>query len=144
MRIAIALSLVLLSTQLASADRHRARRFQREPPVAGSEPAALTAGAIAYSPSTGTVGWSYGQPDQETARWAAVQACGRADCTWQVSEQGAFAVLVLGRGDGGGGGGRGGGIYWAWDYTLAGAQQRALELCSANATGCAVTRWVAS
>ncbi|NVB78420.1 MAG: DUF4189 domain-containing protein [Kofleriaceae bacterium] len=125
---------MLLSTQLASADRHRERRFHRDAPIGQSAPATLTAGAIAYSPSTGNVGWSYGQTDQETAKWAAVQACGQADCAWKVSEQGAFAVLVLG----------GGGIYWAWDYTLAGAQQRALELCSANATGCAVTRWVAS
>lgn len=135
MRLSIALVFVLLSTQLASADRHRARDVHRDRPTAQIAPATLTAGAIAYSPSTGAVGWSYGQPDQETAKWAAEQACGQSDCAWKVSEQGATAVLVLGAG---------GGIYWAWDLTLAGAQQRALELCSANTTGCSVTRWVAS
>jgi serine/threonine-protein kinase len=125
----IALLFVLLSTQLASAGRRHARPVT---PVA-TQPAPLTAGAIAYSPSTGRVGWAYGYADQESARLVAEEACGYEDCRWQVSEHGAVAVLVLGNG---------GAHYNAWDHDLATAQQRALEQCSANATGCYVARSV--
>jgi hypothetical protein len=139
MRTSLALLLLVTLFTAASADRdrHRPRRWHRPEPVAAPAPApaALTAGAIAYSASSGMVGWSYGQPDQETARWAAVNACGQADCEWKVSEQGAVAVLVLGNG---------GAIYWSWDASLAAAQQSALQLCSANTTGCYVTRWVSN
>jgi serine/threonine-protein kinase len=137
MRTSLALLFLVTLFTAASADRdrHRARRWHRPEPIAAPAPVAMTAGAIAYSPSTGMVGWSYGQPDQETARWAAVNACGQADCEWKVSEQGAVAVLVLGSG---------GAIYWSWDTSLAAAQQSALQLCSANTTGCYVTRWVSN
>lgn len=140
MRLVAALSLVfvLLGTQLASADRGRFkhRRFDRRAPIAYAEvpaPVTLTAGAIAYSRSTGQIGWAYGHADQESARYAAEQACGFSDCRWQVSELGMVAVLVLDAG---------GNPYVGWDSTLAAAQQRALEVCSASTSGCRVVRWV--
>jgi serine/threonine-protein kinase len=141
MRMSLALFLLVTLFTAASADRdrHPSRRWHRPEPqpvyLPPPAPVAATAGAIAYSPSTGLVGWSYGQPDQDTARWAAVNACGQSDCEWKVSEQGAFAVLVLGSG---------GAIYWSWDTSLAAAQQSTLQLCSANTTGCYVTRWVSN
>lgn len=142
MRLVATLSLlfILFATQLASADRGRSRhrRPDHRPRIAypaPAAPAASTAGAIAYSPSTGQIGWAYGHLDQDAARYAAEQACGYADCRWQVSEQGMVAVLVLGGG---------GAPYVGWDHTLAAAQQRALELCSASTAGCRVVRWVQS
>ena len=140
MRLVAALSLVfvLLGTQLASAGRGRFkhRRFERRAPIAyvgAQAPAAVTAGAIAYSRSTGQIGWAYGHATQESARYAAEQACGVTDCRWQVSEIGMVAVLVLDAG---------GNPYVGWDHSLAAAQQRALELCSASASGCRMVRWV--
>lgn len=132
MRLSIVLSfvLVLFATQLASAERRARHRRMPAPALVQ-----VTAGAIAYSPSTGQIGLAHGYGDQESARFAAEQSCGYDDCRWQVSEQGAVAVFVLGNG---------GANYHAWDRDFATAQQRALELCSANATGCYVARWVAN
>ena len=45
-----------------------------------------TFGAIAYSPSTGKIGYAYGFGDGEAAKANAVSSCGVGDCAWQVME----------------------------------------------------------
>ena len=57
------------------------------PATALADNCGISAGAIAYSPSTGNIGWSFGSDSQEDARVAAINACGRGDCGWVVAEQ---------------------------------------------------------
>jgi serine/threonine-protein kinase len=91
-----------------------------------------TFGAIAYSPSTGNIGWSYGYGDGDSAKTAATSSCGVGDCAWQVVEQNEYAVIAIGTG--------GPGVAWSTDYAT--AEQNALAACSAKGDFCTAQRWV--
>lgn len=130
----LALVVLAASTGAASAERFHHRSHREQPPSGGEiAPPPVTAGAIYFSPSTNTIAWSYGQADQETAKWAAYNACGYSDCEFKVSEIGASAVFVQGDN---------GQSAWAWAYTLESAKQNALEACSKITTNCTVQRTV--
>ncbi|MFM9941219.1 MAG: DUF4189 domain-containing protein [Hyphomicrobiaceae bacterium] len=92
-------------------------------------------GAIALSPSTRAVGWSYDAASRAAAEQAALAQCRKhaSDCrvgTWFVDACGALAF--------------GSGTKWgaAWGTTRGGAEQNAVRICGGGALSCAVTRWV--
>ena len=91
-----------------------------------------TFGAIAYSPSTGKIGYAYGFGDGEAAKANAVSSCGVGDCAWQVMESNQYAVLASGTG----------GVGVAWNADLWTAQNDALAACSAKGENCVVNQWV--
>ncbi|HUJ62164.1 MAG TPA: DUF4189 domain-containing protein [Kofleriaceae bacterium] len=104
------------------------------PSVTASADDCQTSGAIAYSASTGRIGWSYGYDAPWQARRAAIDACAVADCTSQVWEQGEFAALVKSAG---------GAVSVGWDEDLDGAEARAIRQCYVTGgRGCHVERWV--
>jgi Domain of unknown function (DUF4189) len=126
---ALVLALLVPATALAGRrDRHDRHRFDQV--VAPVDQG--TFGSIAYSPSTGKLGWSYGFGDGDAAKAAAVSACGVGDCAWQVVEQNEYAVIATGTG--------GPAVAWNTDYATAEAD--ALAACAAKGTGCIVNRWV--
>jgi len=135
--VALALALLVPTTAFAAGHRDRRdRHHDRHDRQAWVAPAPVidpgTFGAIAYSPSTGKIGYSHGFGDAEAAESAAVSACGVGDCAWQVMEGNQYAVIATGTG--------GPGVAWNADYDT--AQNDALAACSAKGDGCVVNAWV--
>src|SRR3954470_17862413 len=92
-------------------------------PTAG----ALGWGAIAISPTTGTVGYSKGLNSALEAEQAAVGLCKTRDCRAVVNFTkacGAVAQSIQNTSWG-----------WGWDHTNTGAQNKALISCSQNGAG---------
>jgi Domain of unknown function (DUF4189) len=92
-------------------------------------------GAIAYSPSTGTIGWANGRDNAWSARRAAMSACGVGDCAWKVEESNEYAVLAVGAN---------GRTAVAWNCDLFAAERDAITACSSIDTGCTWRQWVHS
>ncbi|HEY1547642.1 MAG TPA: DUF4189 domain-containing protein [Kofleriaceae bacterium] len=90
-------------------------------------------GAIAYSPSTGRIGWANGRASRWSARRAAVNACGVGDCAWKVEESNEFAVIAKGAN---------GRIAVAWNCDLFAAERDAVTACSAVDSDCRWRQWV--
>jgi uncharacterized caspase-like protein len=91
-------------------------------------------GAIAYSPSTGSHGWSYDYATREEAERVALANCGQhaRDCNvpiWFQNACGALAVGPSGYGSG-----------WAINQGL--AEAYALGVCGQHSASCSVRRWV--
>jgi len=133
---ALALALLVPATAFAG-HRHRDHRRWHDHDTVDQVVAAPpvdpgTFGAIAYSPSTGKIGWAYGFADGESAKAAATSSCGVGDCAWQVVEQNEYAVLATGTG----------GATVAWNTDYATAEADALAACNARGTGCVANQWV--
>ncbi len=91
-------------------------------------------GAIAYSPSTGSHGWSYDYASREEAERVALANCAQhaRDCNvpiWFQNACGALAVGPSGYGSG-----------WAINQGL--AEAYALGVCGQHSASCSVRRWV--
>lgn len=94
-------------------------------------------GTIAYSPSTGAVGWSYNAVNEVDAEMAALERCLKhaEDCTTAVNFHDACGALAVGVNGGWGAN---------WGYDDADAQFKAIDACSAHDDGCKVVRWQCS
>lgn len=93
-------------------------------------------GAIAYSPTNGSIGWGYDYPSKEEAERIALTNCRKyaTDCVipvWFRNACGALATGPSGYGSG-------------WGVTRDLAETYALESCRKHSQGCAVQRWVCS
>ena len=89
-------------------------------------------GAIAFSQTSGRVGYSYDYAASDDAARSAVNSCGQ-DCSvvlWFGNACGALAV----------GSGRGYGSGWAGNQ--ADAENIAMNNCSANTSNCQIAQWV--
>lgn len=91
-------------------------------------------GAIAYSQSTGSMGWSYDYASRRQAEDVALQNCRQhaSDChvpLWFRNACGAIAVGENGFGTG-----------WGTDRGL--AESYALDTCRKYTSACSVRRWV--
>lgn len=94
-------------------------------------------GSIAYSPSTGSSGWSYDLPTQAAADNDALAKCRKFanDCVVATWFHDACGALAVGNGN----------AYGAdWGNNRAAAERKAVLQCSKNGQGCAVKRWVCS
>lgn len=101
-------------------------------PTAG----ALGWGAIAISPSTGTVGYSSGRNSAVEAQQAAVGLCKVRDCQAVVNfTKGCGAVAQSTQN-----------TEWGWgrDVTPAAAQRAALVSCNQRGKACRVAGWICS
>jgi len=102
-------------------------------------PTAATArdyfGAIAYSQSTRSHGYSYDYGSRAAAEQRAFNECARygGGCRIAVWFRNACGALAVG-GDGGWGTG--------WHRTRRGAEANAIDKCSGVSYACRVTRWV--
>jgi len=92
-------------------------------------------GAIAYSQSTRSHGYSYDYRSRAAAEQRAYNECAQygAGCRIAVWFRNACGALAVGR-DGGWGTG--------WHRTRSGAQANAIRKCSSVSHGCRVIRWV--
>lgn len=101
--------------------------------------AALAAqfGAIAYSTSSGSNGFSYGFGSRGQAERAALGNCAAfaGDCQVLVYFYNACGALAVGRHLGYG---------YAWNARRSAAKAAALANCRVNDGGCRVVRWVCS
>jgi uncharacterized protein DUF4189 len=91
-------------------------------------------GAIAYSPSTGSHGWSYDYASREEAERVALANCMQhaRDCSvplWFQNACGALAVGPSGFGTG-------------WGINQGLAESYAIGVCGQYSTNCSVRRWV--
>ncbi len=92
-------------------------------------------GAIAFSQVNGAEGYSFNYRSRGQAETRAMEECrlrsgGCRIATWFRNACGALAV------------GRGNGFGAAWGPTRYAAEQKAINICARNASGCAVRRWV--
>ena len=100
-------------------------------PTAG----ALGWGAIAISPTTGTVGYSKGLNSAIEAEQAAVALCKARDCRAVVNFTKACGAVAQALNTAWG---------WGWDLSSTGAQNKALISCSQYGGGCRVAGWICS
>ncbi|MBO3760741.1 DUF4189 domain-containing protein [Ciceribacter sp. L1K22] len=101
-----------------------------------AESAGQSFGAIAYSPQTGAMGWSYDFGNQRQAERRALSGCAKRarDCRvaiWFSNGCGAVAVGSSGWGSG-----------WGGDRNR--AEYEAMGSCAKNSYGCRVVRWQCS
>jgi hypothetical protein len=83
--------------------------------------------AIAYSPSTGAYGYSYGFASLAGARAEALAHCRGDDARVVVWVENGYAALALGD--------RRGAYGWGWAFNRGEARARALNQCAARTTG---------
>ena len=88
-------------------------------------------GAIAFSQSNGTNGYSYDFGSQGEAEEKALQECGPG-CEVVIWFKNACGALATGSGNGYGTG---------WSSARGEAESIALSKCSENTSGCQVVRW---
>jgi len=105
--------------------------------LSGGAASAAEFGAIAYSTSTGSNGFSYDYPSRGAAEGVALDACSAyaGDCRVLVYFYNACGALAVGRHLGYG---------FAWNVSRGAAKAVALANCRANDSGCQVVRWVCS
>jgi hypothetical protein len=102
---------------------------------AGSgEAAAENYGAIAYSPSTKTYGWSYDYPSRGAAESEALSKCRMKakDCIVPLWFRNSCGALAIGSGGWG----------TAQAPERSGAEHQAMAMCRRHSQDCAVKRWV--
>lgn len=104
------------------------------PPAPPAQTTGGIYGAIAYSPSTQKIGFSWRYPTQAEAEQTARQFCEADDCkiaTWFGDNCGALATGPQG---------------WGGDYgpDVATARAKAIQRCSQYSSNCRVVRWVCS
>jgi serine/threonine-protein kinase len=92
--------------------------------------------AIAYSPSTGNIGYSYNCCSLAEARRLALDNCDGEDADVVTWARNAYCALALGDDAGAYG--------TAWGRTRAEAESLALQWCSQNTTNGYIARWVYS
>ena len=90
-------------------------------------------GAIAYSPGTGSHGWSFDQSSRQASETTALGNCGKSagDCIvpiWFKNGCGALAVGSNGYGSG-----------WGTDRGI--AERTALKVCQGKTGSCSIRRW---
>lgn len=92
-------------------------------------------GAIAYSPSTGSYGYSYDHASRARAEDGAYAECRKhaSDCQVALWFRNACGALAVGD-DGGWGTG--------WGSVLQRAESEALGVCGKHTSNCSVIRWV--
>ncbi|EUB96229.1 protein of unknown function DUF4189 [Rhizobium sp. CF080] len=91
-------------------------------------------GAIAYSPRTGALGWSYDHTSRRNAERAAQSNCDASDCRVAIWFDQACGAVARGP-DGWGSG---------WGYSRREAENQAIGSCRQNSHGCQVIRWQCS
>lgn len=103
--------------------------------LTGQAALATTYGAIAYSASTGSHGYSYDYPTRADAEYRAMQECNAYGPGCQVATwfQGQCGALATGQTGGWGG------SYGATQYQ---AEQKALQICRQHDRNCQIVRWV--
>lgn len=89
-------------------------------------------GAIAFSQTSGRVGYSYDYASSGDAARSAVNSCGQ-DCRLVLWFGNACGALAVGSGHGYGSG-------WANDHVD--AENIAMNNCSANTSNCQIARWI--
>ena len=92
-------------------------------------------GAIAYSGSTGRIGYTYENGSEPEASENAIGYCGVDDCETVVTYRNACGAVAVGTSGNYAGG---------WGETSGIAQDTALVNCSQYDEGCAVQRWQCS
>jgi hypothetical protein len=87
--------------------------------------------AISYSPSTGAYGYSYNQPDQNSAWEVAFQECNQyaVDCDTVLTFENACGALAVGED-------LGWGTAWSTDFQT--AENDALDACQQSSNGCQI------
>ena len=91
--------------------------------------------AIAFSPTTGNTGWSYGYSSQESAQAMALQKCNASDARIAVSVRNGYCALAKGNGPG---------YFYGWGSTKAEAELNAVTRSAAKMTGAHVVTWAFS
>ncbi len=91
--------------------------------------------AIAYSPSTGNTGWSYGYLCQESAQAVALQRCNAADAQIAVWVRNGYCALAQGNDPG---------YFYGWGSTQEQAELNAVTQCAAKMAGAHVVTWAFS
>jgi hypothetical protein len=92
--------------------------------------------AIAYSQSTGSIGYSYNCGSLAEAKQLALQNCDGEDADVVSWARNAYCALALGADDGAYG--------QSWGRTRAEAERLALQACAQYAANCYIARWVYS
>ena len=94
-------------------------------------------GAIAYSPQTGMIGYSYDYTSLSSAKSAALSKCrnasGSNDCTIAASVQNGCIALATTPNGGYSGG---------WDANKSGALFNALQSCRQHNRSCSISQWL--
>lgn len=94
-------------------------------------------GTIAYSPSTGAMGYTWDHVNEVDAEMEALSRCLQyaEDCTTAVNFHDSCGAIAVGENGG-----------WGadWGYDDADAQFKALDRCNQYDTGCEVKRWQCS
>ncbi|MDV4161027.1 DUF4189 domain-containing protein [Rhizobium leguminosarum] len=106
--------------------------------LAGAGPAlADSYGAIAYSPSTGALGWSYAHANRGDAEIVARRNCDSSanDCRIAIWFRNACGAVAVGHRGGWGSG---------WGYDNREAQRQAIRSCRKQTGSCRVIRWQCS
>jgi hypothetical protein len=97
--------------------------------LATASTASAAHAAIAYSRSTGSIGWSWGYACRAHAEEAALDRCDGEDAEVVVWTCNGWCALAVGDDN----------IYaWAWATTKAEAETRALIECSRNTSNCRI------
>ncbi|MCM2472090.1 DUF4189 domain-containing protein [Rhizobium sp. CG5] len=93
-------------------------------------------GALAYSPATGSTGWSHSHDTRRIAERKALNACSQYadDCRVAIWFQNACGALAAGPNGWGSG----------WGDDRARAEYEAMKVCSRNTRGCRTIRWQCS
>ncbi len=91
--------------------------------------------AIAYSPSTGCIGWSYGESCPEYAKARALEYCNASDARIAVWVRNGYCALAKGNGPG---------YFYGWGCTKCQAELNAVLPCAKETSGAHVVRWVFS
>jgi hypothetical protein len=91
--------------------------------------------AIAYSPSTGNTGWSYGYSSQDSAQAMALQKCNASDARIAVCVRNGYCALAKGNGPG---------YFYGWASTQSQAELNAVTRCAAKMSGAHIVTWAFS
>ncbi|WP_246735684.1 DUF4189 domain-containing protein [Agrobacterium sp. a22-2] len=93
-------------------------------------------GALAYSPATGSTGWSHSHTARRAAERTALDGCAQYadDCRVAIWFKNACGALAAGPNGWGSG----------WGDDRARAEYEAMKVCSRNTRGCRTIRWQCS
>jgi serine/threonine-protein kinase len=103
--------------------------------LAGAAMAKHYYGSIAFSPGTGSIGYSYDHPSKQSAINAALNGCYKYadDCVTAINFwDGACGAIAVGQGNGWGA---------SWGEDMHFASDAALDACRTHTTRCVVKRY---